>query len=324
MTHPSTMGEISKVITVIPVYNGERFLHATLESVAQQTRKPDRLIIIDDGSTDGTKELVQNFKGIQCEWHPNPKNLGLFPNLNKALAKSPETEFFHLLLADDLVTPDFIEVSCKALESSTTMSFSWTNTQWIDAEGNETRGHITDTNHSAVVFDKIKFIAQESELETVSVGSVMIRSGGQSLPCKFRTDMPQVADCVFYGELASHAQELIHIPRPLCHIRTHDLNMTSKNIQSINAWVTDEWEAMKIIAAKIPESPFKQWFRKQRLKCLFAARSKVKEQWMKKSRPEYADEIRKASLERSTFPHYLLGRMAVNLRDLMKGPNVRQ
>jgi glycosyltransferase involved in cell wall biosynthesis len=105
MTQYSAKGEISKVITVIPVYNGERFLGATLESVAQQTRRPDRLIIIDDGSTDGTKELVHSFKDLPCEWHPNPKNLGLFPNLNKALAKASETDFFHLLLADDLVTP---------------------------------------------------------------------------------------------------------------------------------------------------------------------------------------------------------------------------
>ncbi len=324
MTLPSATRDISKVITVIPVYNGERFLRATLESVAQQSRRPDRLIIIDDGSTDGTKDLVENFEDIPCEWHPNPKNLGLFPNLNKALAKASETDFFHLLLADDLVTPDFIESSCKALESSASMSFSWADTQWIDADGNETRGHVPDTKKAAEVFDKIQFIAQESELETVSVGSVMIRSGGQALPCQFRTDMPQVADCVFYGELASHAQKLLHIPRPLCQIRTHDLNMTSKNIQNINAWVTDEWEAMNMIAAKIPESPFKGWIRKQRLQCLFAARSKVKEQWMNESQPEYALKIRNASRERSSLPHYLLGRMAVTLRDALKGPNVRQ
>ena len=324
MTQHFAKGDISKIITVIPVYNGERFLRATLESVARQTRQPDRLIIIDDGSTDGTKDLVHSFSDLPCEWHPNPKNLGLFPNLNKALAKASETEYFHLLLADDLVTPDFIETSCKALESSVPMSFSWADTQWIDANGDETRGHVPDKKQPAIAFDKVKFISQESELKTVSVGSVMIRSGGQALPCQFRTDMPQVADCVFYGELASHARELLHIPRPLCQIRTHDLNMTSKNIQNINAWVTDEWEAMNIIAGKIPESSLKRWIRKQRLQCLFAARSKVKEQWMQASQPEYAEKIQKAARERISLPHYLLGRMAVILRDSIKGPNVRQ
>ena len=323
MTQHSARGGISKVITVIPVFNGERFLRATLESVAQQTKRPDRLIIIDDGSTDGTKDLVQGFTDLSCEWHPNPKNLGLFPNLNKALAKASEAEFFHLLLADDIVTPDFIETSCKALESSNPMSFSWSDTQWIDANGDETLGHVPDANQPAEAFDKIKFISQESELETVSVGSVMIRSGAQALPCQFRTDMPQVADCVFYGELASHAQKLLHIPRPLCQIRTHDLNMTSKNIQNISAWVTDEWEAMNLIASKIPESPMNRWMRKQRLQCLFAARSKVKEQWMQASQPAYASKIRKAARERCSLSHYVLGRMAVTLRDSIKGPNVR-
>ena len=75
MTQHSASGGISKVITVIPVFNGERFLRATLESVAKQTKRPDRLIIIDDGSTDGTKDLVQGFTDLSCEWHSNPKNL---------------------------------------------------------------------------------------------------------------------------------------------------------------------------------------------------------------------------------------------------------
>jgi glycosyltransferase involved in cell wall biosynthesis len=324
MTRQTTSGAKSRVITVIPVYNGERYLRATLESVAQQTRRPDRLIIIDDGSTDGTKELVESFKDIPCEWHPNPKNLGLFPNLNKALEKASEAEYFHLLLADDLVTPDFIETSCNALEASQSISFSWTDTQWIDADGKETRGHIPDTKSPHHAFDRVKFIVQESELLTVSVGSVMIRSGGKPVPCQFRTDMPQVADCVFYGELASHASQLMHIPRPLCQIRTHDLNMTSKNIQNIKAWVTDEWEAMNVIASKIPESGFRRWVRKQKLQCLFSARSRVKEQWMQASQPDYAKEIRAASFERTSLPHYLMGRMAVALRDKIKGPNLRQ
>ncbi len=324
MTDPSKTDQKSEVITVIPVYNGEPYLRATLESVARQTRKPDRLLIIDDGSTDGTHELVQNFKDLPCEWHPNPKNMGLFPNLNKALEKASEAEYFHLLLADDLIAPDFIESSCEALKSATPMSFSWTDTQWIDADGNEIRGHVVDGQKPAICFDKKKFIIQESELQTVSVGSVMIRSGRQPLPCRFRTDMPQVADCVFYGELASNAHQLFHIPRPLCKIRTHDLNMTSKNIQNIHAWVTDEWKAMNTIAEKIPESSLKKWMRKQRLQCLFAARSKVKEQWMLSSQPKYALEIRQAAKDRVGHPHYLLGRLAVSLRDKIKGPNKRQ
>lgn len=311
----------SEVITVIPVYNGERYLQATLESVARQTRRPDRLLIIDDGSTDGTEALVRTFKDIPCEWHPNPHNLGLFPNLNKALEKASEADFFHLLLADDLVVPEFIETSCKALSDAPALSFSWSDIQWIDADGRHTNGTVTDSGQSGAPFSKRKFLTQESELQTVSVGSVMIRSGRQPLPCRFRTDLPQVADCVFYGELASHAEALIHIPRPLCHIRTHTTNMTSKNIQNLKAWVTDEWIAMQETAQRIQESSLQRWLRQQKLRCLFAARSKVKEQWMEVSQPDYAGQIRAATKTTVPLPHYMLGRLSVLLRDAVKGRN---
>ena len=307
--HSRFMPGSSEVITVIPVYNGERYLQATLESIARQTRRPDRLLIIDDGSTDGTEQLVRDFKEIPCEWHPNPHNLGLFPNLNKALEKANEAEFFHLLLADDLVLPEFIETSCQALSESPPLSISWSDIQWIDAEGRHTKGTVVDSMQPGAPFSQRTFIAQESELQTVSVGSVMIRTGRNPLPCRFRTDLPQVADCVFYGELASHAKRLIHIPRPLCQIRTHATNMTSKNIQNLQAWVTDEWIAMQETARRIQEGPLQRWMRQQKLRCLFAARCKVKEQWMEQDQPDYADRIRQAAHSTLPLPDFLLGRL---------------
>ncbi len=52
---------MSQLTTVIPVYNGEQFLEATLRSVADQTRRPDRVIIQDNCSTDGTPLIAQAF-----------------------------------------------------------------------------------------------------------------------------------------------------------------------------------------------------------------------------------------------------------------------
>ena len=53
---------MSRLVTVIPVYNGERFLRATLESVVAQTRRPDRVIIQDNCSTDGTAAIAKEFE----------------------------------------------------------------------------------------------------------------------------------------------------------------------------------------------------------------------------------------------------------------------
>jgi hypothetical protein len=71
----------SDVITVIPVYNGERFLLRTLQSVANQTQKPDRLVVLDNCSTDSTEKIVREFEGIKCEYVRNRKRSPLYTGM---------------------------------------------------------------------------------------------------------------------------------------------------------------------------------------------------------------------------------------------------
>jgi len=312
------------VMTVIPVYNGEPYLEDTLRSLATQTHPPERLIIIDDGSTDKTEELVKSFQDLPCEWHPNANNLGLFPNLNQALTWASKTDYFHLMLADDRVEPDFLESSLATLIDEPVHSFSWCDTQWIDASGKQLPPLQPDHPVAGRLFDKRQFMKRECELQTISVGSVLIKTQQKPLACRFRTDMPQVADCVFFGELASVAPRIKHIPRPLCQIRTHAFNMTHRNIRNLDAWVRDEWRAMNLIASLMDESPWKRWVRRQKLKSLFAARCRVKEQWMSQEDPSYAQAIYQASLEAAGRCHHILGRAAVQIRDCLKGPRLRQ
>src|SRR6266568_6793188 len=106
------------IITVIPVYNGEKFIRQTLESVAGQSMKPDRLIVLDNCSTDGTAKIVHEFQGFKCEYIRNPKNLGLFGNCNRALEFAVEAKYLNLLCADDLIEPAFYEILTRELESS--------------------------------------------------------------------------------------------------------------------------------------------------------------------------------------------------------------
>ena len=108
----------ARIITAIPVFNGEPFILQTLASVARQTLRPDRVVVLDNCSTDRTEEIVKNFTGIKCEFIRNEKNLGLFGNLNRCLELAPETEFLHLLHADDLIKPEFYAVMTESLAMS--------------------------------------------------------------------------------------------------------------------------------------------------------------------------------------------------------------
>ena len=68
----------SKIIAAIPVYNGEAFIVQTLQSLANQTLRPDRVIVLDNRSTDDTGQLVKEFKPLRVEWRQNEANLGCF------------------------------------------------------------------------------------------------------------------------------------------------------------------------------------------------------------------------------------------------------
>lgn len=122
----------AEVTTVIPVYNGANYLRRTLDSLAKQMRPPDRVIVLDDGSTDGTCDLVRNYQPIQCDLIQNKKNLGLFPNMNRSLEFASETRYLHLLHADDLVQLTFLHDLVSILEKEPRLSFSYSRFEWID------------------------------------------------------------------------------------------------------------------------------------------------------------------------------------------------
>src|SRR5258708_7267367 len=100
------------ITTTIPVRNGQEFLTQTLESLARQTRKPDRVVVLDNLSTDGTQQIVERFKGsLPLEFVANTGALlDTFGNFNRCLDYAAETDYLHILHADDCVLPKFYEV----------------------------------------------------------------------------------------------------------------------------------------------------------------------------------------------------------------------
>lgn len=53
---------------IMPVYNGAAYIGAALESIRQQTRRPDEVIVVDDGSTDDTAALVQEYSALPIRY----------------------------------------------------------------------------------------------------------------------------------------------------------------------------------------------------------------------------------------------------------------
>ena len=58
----------------LPVYNGEKYLHETIETVLNQDYRPIEIIVIDDGSKDGSRAVAQSFKEVRYVYQENRGN----------------------------------------------------------------------------------------------------------------------------------------------------------------------------------------------------------------------------------------------------------
>ena len=93
---------------VIPVYNVEKVVEETLLSVKEQKSSADEVIVIDDGSTDNSFNIINNFKDIEGWKILQTKNqgLGLTRNFGLSVAKS---EYIYFLDSDDIIYDNLVE-----------------------------------------------------------------------------------------------------------------------------------------------------------------------------------------------------------------------
>jgi len=92
-----------QISVVIPVFNGEKFIQEALESVLAQNEPSVEILVVDDGSTDGTAAVAENFRGaIRLIRQPN-RGVAAARNHGIQLAQA---EVLAFLDADDLFTPD--------------------------------------------------------------------------------------------------------------------------------------------------------------------------------------------------------------------------
>jgi glycosyltransferase involved in cell wall biosynthesis len=109
------VAQVGLVSIVVPSYNAERFLAETLESALLQTYPHTEIIVIDDGSTDGTAEIIRAYAGrVTAEFGPN-RGASAARNRGTALARG---EFIQYLDADDLLPPAAIEHRVAAMRES--------------------------------------------------------------------------------------------------------------------------------------------------------------------------------------------------------------
>ncbi|MDZ8077972.1 MAG: glycosyltransferase [Nostoc sp. DcaGUA01] len=122
-----------KISIVIPAYNSEKTIRATVESVIRQTFNDWELIIINDGSHDSTLEIASQVKDSRIKLF-SFDNAGLSASRNRGL-KRAVGEFVSFLDADDIWTSDKLAMQLKALENNPQAAVAYSWTDYIDENG---------------------------------------------------------------------------------------------------------------------------------------------------------------------------------------------
>lgn len=95
------------VSVIVPTYNCAKFIAEAIESILTQTRPPEQIIVVDDGSTDDTAQVVRRY-GRLIEYVKSPENLGVSAARNLGLAAA-RCDFVTFLDADDRWRPTFVQ-----------------------------------------------------------------------------------------------------------------------------------------------------------------------------------------------------------------------
>ena len=118
------------------VYNGEKFLRQSIESILKQSYIDFELIIIDDCSTDGSCSIIESYKDKRIRFIKNKKNMRLPASLNKGI-RLAKGKYIARMDADDISMPERFAKQVAYLDAHNDIVVVGGGFQAIDEEGNE-------------------------------------------------------------------------------------------------------------------------------------------------------------------------------------------
>jgi glycosyltransferase involved in cell wall biosynthesis len=138
------------ISVLMPVYNAERYVAQAVESILDQTFRDFEFLIVDDGSTDGSLEILKRFAAqddrIRLISRPNT---GYVVALNQMLALA-RGEFIARMDADDISAPNRFQIQLDYLNSHNEILVLGSAMRWIDPDGDLLRDHTPPSDHESI------------------------------------------------------------------------------------------------------------------------------------------------------------------------------
>jgi len=124
-----------KITVTMPVYNGEKYLREAIDSILNQTYDDFELLIINDGSTDGSFEIMKSYNDPRIRILQNETNLGLVVTRNRGISNA-RGEYIAILDCDDIAYPNRLAEQVTFMDTHPEFSMIGSGVEIIDKSGN--------------------------------------------------------------------------------------------------------------------------------------------------------------------------------------------
>ncbi len=214
----------SKITVVIPSYNHSQFITESIKSVLSQSYKNTKMLVIDDGSTDSSVEVI---KGLQNKFSFDfilQENIGLLKTLNKALSII-DTDYLCLLASDDSLTPDYLEKQMLVFENNPDISLLTGKTLVMGDESKLVKTNsskLTECSFSDLFARKIKI-----------PGPGMIFKRADLLAVGGFDESIKIEDFYIQLKLADKGFRVVQNKNAYINYRVHESNTTNNHLLMI-------------------------------------------------------------------------------------------
>jgi glycosyltransferase involved in cell wall biosynthesis len=123
------------VSIIVPVFNGERYLRESLDSILAQTYPHTEVLVMDDASTDSTPDTIASYEG-RVKNYRQSQNKRQYQNVNEAL-DMVNGKYIAIYHADDIYEPTIVEREVDFFESNSEVGAVFCHDIFVNAEGRE-------------------------------------------------------------------------------------------------------------------------------------------------------------------------------------------
>ena len=200
------------ISVVMPVYNCDSYLREAIQSILDQTYKQFELIIVEDGSKDGTRSIVEEFASVDNRIHPIYKEInrgvpGYIANLNEVVGLA-QGEFIARMDGDDISLPDRFAKQVEFLRNNPGIFLVGTSAINISPEGEF-------ISYTVFPTDATKIQKDLERKNSIYHPTVMFRNDGT---VKYRLNYAEDYD--LWLQLIKSGKQLTNLAEPLLKYRT--------------------------------------------------------------------------------------------------------